>query len=110
MNEDEIGQALGDASAKGDRKAQQAQADGASVNDAMRSLMDDLGLNMDTLKKSSIFTGDEEAFAFARALSRLTEMGSQEWVDRGLGLEHRGGKKDAEDWAKTRSHYMQDSY
>ncbi|KAK0266283.1 ATPase [Friedmanniomyces endolithicus] len=110
MNEDEIGQALGDASAKGDRKAQQAQADGASVNDAMRSLMDDLGLNMDTLKKSSIFTGDEEAFAFARALSRLTEMGSQEWVDRGLGLEHRGGKKDAESWAKTRSSYMQDSY
>ena len=76
----------------------------------MRSLMDDLGMNMDMMKKSSMFTGDEEAFAFARALSRLSEMGSQEWVERGLGLEEKGGKKDVADWQKARSHYHQDSY
>ncbi|KAK3115122.1 ATPase [Teratosphaeriaceae sp. CCFEE 6253] len=110
MTEDEIDLALTESSKKGDKKAQQAQAAGGSVNDAMRSLMDDLGLNMETLQKSSIFTGDEEAFAFARALSRLTEMGSQEWVDRGLGLEKSGGKKERDNWAKTKSHQMQDSY
>lgn len=49
---------------------------------AMRNLMDDLGMDMKTLKNSSIFTGDEEKFAFARALSRLSEMSSLEWVER----------------------------
>ena len=55
---------------------------GRELDAAMRSLMDDLGLDMKALKSSSIFTGDEERFAFARALSRLTEMGSLEWVER----------------------------
>lgn len=55
------------------------------VADAYRSLMDDLGMNMQTLKDSSIFSGDEERFAFARALSRLNEMASREWVERGIG-------------------------
>ncbi|KAF3921688.1 hypothetical protein ABW21_db0202800 [Orbilia brochopaga] len=41
------------------------------LSPSMRMLMDDLGMNMDSLKESSIFTGDEERFAFARALSRL---------------------------------------
>lgn len=39
---------------------------------------------MDGLKSTSIFNGDEEQFAFVRALSRLSEMGSKEWVERGL--------------------------
>ncbi|KAF3922803.1 hypothetical protein AA313_de0209789 [Arthrobotrys entomopaga] len=47
----------------------------------MRMLMDDLGMNMDKLKESSIFTGDEERFAFARALSRLSEMASTFWIE-----------------------------
>ena len=41
---------------------------------------------MQALKSTSIFSGDEERFAFARALSRLAEMGSTEWVERGLGV------------------------
>ncbi|KAG0130128.1 AFG1-like ATPase-domain-containing protein [Tuber indicum] len=49
---------------------------------SMRSLMDDLGLDMKMLKNSSIFSGDEERFAFTRALSRLSEMGSVQWVER----------------------------
>lgn len=50
----------------------------------MRNLMDDLGLSVQALKNTSIFSGDEERFAFARALSRLAEMGSKEWVERGM--------------------------
>lgn len=110
MSEDEVGRMLDASASAGDAVARAAQADGADVNDAMRSLMDDLGMNMETLKKSSMFTGDEEAFAFARALSRLTEMGSREWVERGLGLERQGGKKEKEDWNKVRGHWRMDSY
>ena len=83
--------------------------EGEAISDVMRNLMDDLGMNMDMLKNSSIFSGDEERFAFARALSRLSEMGSQEWVDRGLGLEKRGGKGEMEGWQKVRSRWREDS-
>ncbi|XP_014553052.1 hypothetical protein COCVIDRAFT_108672 [Bipolaris victoriae FI3] len=83
--------------------------DEEAISDVMRNLMDDLGMNMDMLKNSSIFSGDEEKFAFARALSRLSEMGSQEWVDRGLGLEKRGGKGEMEGWQKVRSRWREDS-
>ncbi|KAJ6264250.1 hypothetical protein Dda_0394 [Drechslerella dactyloides] len=55
------------------------QASGLSTS--MRMLMDDLGMNIDTLKESSIFTGEEERFAFARALSRLSEMASTFWIE-----------------------------
>jgi hypothetical protein len=83
--------------------------EGEAISDVMRNLMDDLGMNMDMLKNSSIFSGDEERFAFARALSRLSEMGSQEWVDRGLGLEKRGGKGEMEGWQRVRSRWREDS-
>lgn len=66
-------------------------------------------MNMETLKSSAIFSGDEEMFAFARALSRLSEMGSQEWVERGMGLEVKGGKKEKEDWQRVRSKWREDS-
>ncbi|KAL3475283.1 AFG1-like ATPase-domain-containing protein [Aspergillus californicus] len=56
------------------------------ISDSMRMMMDDLGLSMKALKTSSIFSGDEERFAFARALSRLSEMGSKQWVERGLDV------------------------
>jgi predicted ATPase len=79
------------------------------VNDVMRNLMDDLGMNMSMLKNSSLFSGDEERFAFARALSRLSEMGSQEWVERGLGLESKGGKGEMDSWQKVRSKWREDS-
>lgn len=79
------------------------------VTDVMRSLMDDLGMNMAMLKNSSIFTGDEERFAFARALSRLSEMGSQEWVERGLGMESKGGRSEMESWQRVRSRWREDS-
>ncbi|GIZ43920.1 hypothetical protein CKM354_000712900 [Cercospora kikuchii] len=91
------------------KKNTEPQKPGSDVDDAMRMMMDDLGMNMDSMKKSSFFTGDEEAFAFARALSRLSEMGSQEWVERGLGLTGKG-EKDVEDWKKVRGSWRQDSY
>lgn len=46
----------------------------------MRSMMDDLGLPSDVVGSSTLFTMDEEVFAFARACSRLIEMGSKEWA------------------------------
>lgn len=61
-----------------------ANDDHSDISDAMRNLMDDLGMSVQALKDSSIFSGDEERFAFARALSRLSEMGSREWVERGV--------------------------
>lgn len=40
------------------------------ITDHQRSVMDDLGLSADKVGASSIFTGDEEVFAFARAVVR----------------------------------------
>ncbi|KAF2485151.1 AFG1-like ATPase-domain-containing protein [Neohortaea acidophila] len=110
MSREELDKTLDFAAKAGNKAASEAKDSGADVSDAMRNMMDDLGMNMDVMKNSSIFSGDEEAFAFARALSRLSEMGSQEWVERGMGLEKSGGKKEAEDWQKVRSNYHQDSY
>ncbi|KAL4803955.1 AFG1-like ATPase-domain-containing protein [Aspergillus unguis] len=86
------------------------------LSDSMRMMMDDLGLSMKALKTSSIFSGDEERFAFARALSRLSEMGSKEWVERGLAQEKLGagvapgeGKKEHEAYLKARSRWSEDN-
>merc|ERR1711976_199090 len=83
-------QAAPDSTTKEEKKlsesAAQAKDEGhghTEVDDVMRMMMDDLGLSMGVMKQSSLFSGDEERFAFARALSRLSEMGSQEWIERG---------------------------
>lgn len=107
LSHDELDEAMNAAQKTGDVPATDEHHD---ISDVMRSLMDDLGMNMNMLKNSSIFTGDEERFAFARALSRLVEMGSTEWVERGMGLEHKGGKSEKEDWKKVRSRWREDSY
>ncbi|KAF7718107.1 Uncharacterized protein PECH_002444 [Penicillium ucsense] len=91
----------------------ESPASASEISDAMRNLMDDLGMSEQTLKNSSIFSGDEERFAFARALSRLTEMGSREWVERGLlGVGQKTeeeGRQEREAWKKTRSHWSEDN-
>ncbi|KAI1796161.1 AFG1-like ATPase, partial [Ganoderma leucocontextum] len=51
------------------------------ITDHMRSVMDDLGIPSDLVGASSMFTGDEELFAFARCCSRLVQMGSKEWAE-----------------------------
>jgi protein AFG1 len=112
MSEAEVSEAMAAGQKKGDvpKPAQTANPDDhADVSDAMRAMMDDLGMNMSMLKNSNIFTGDEERFAFARALSRLSEMGSKEWVERGLGMEQKGGKAEMEGWKKVRSRWREDS-
>jgi len=106
MSSDEVSEAMATGQKKGDLPAGDEHHD---VSDVMRNLMDDLGMNMTMLKNSSIFTGDEERFAFARALSRLSEMGSQEWVERGLGMEKKGGKSEMESWQRVRSRWREDS-
>ena len=66
-------------------------------------------MNMAMMRESNMFTGEEERFAFARALSRLSEMGSQEWVERGMGLERDGGKREKDGWQRVRSRWREDS-
>ncbi|KAJ3613541.1 hypothetical protein NHX12_019788 [Muraenolepis orangiensis] len=45
-------------------------------------LMDDLGLKRDSSSNLSMFTGEEEVFAFQRTLSRLTEMQTEQyWLE-----------------------------
>lgn len=47
---------------------------------AQRQMMDDLGLNdVSQVKKSPIFSGEEEKFAVRRAESRLIEMQGPGW-------------------------------
>ncbi|KAF2275677.1 mitochondrial ATPase [Westerdykella ornata] len=112
MSEAELSEAMSASQAKGDTPKPAATGnpdDHEDVSDAMRAMMDDLGMNMSMLKNSNLFTGDEERFAFARALSRLSEMESQEWVERGLGMEKKGGKAEMEGWKKVRSRWREDS-
>ncbi|XP_041109263.1 AFG1 like ATPase a isoform X2 [Polyodon spathula] len=53
-----------------------------SDEESHRILMDDLGLCHDSASKLSIFTGEEEIFAFQRTVSRLTEMQTEQyWND-----------------------------
>ncbi|KAI9000793.1 AFG1-like ATPase [Trametes punicea] len=56
-------------------------ANNGEISDHMRSVMDDLGLPSDMIGTSSMFTGEEELFAFARCCSRLVQMGSKEWAE-----------------------------
>src|ERR1700712_395953 len=106
LSHKELSDAMNSAQEKGDVPGADEHQD---VDDAMRALMDDLGMNMSMLKNSSMFTGDEERFAFARGLSRLVEMGSKEWVERGMGLESKGGKDEMESWQRVRSRWREDS-
>lgn len=102
VSRDEIAESLLQADEDKKKKRQ-------TVESVMDHMMDDLENNVEKLKKSNLFAGDEEAFAFARALSRLSHMESKEWVERGMGLEGSGGKEDKDSWAKTRSRQMEDS-
>lgn len=106
MSPDEVDDALEKGKKDG---SMQHPEDHHGVDDVMRQMMDDLGMSMSMLKNSSMFSGDEERFAFSRALSRLSEMGSQEWVERGLGMEHRGGLNEKEGWQRVRSRWREDS-
>lgn len=107
MSPDEVDDAL-----EGGRKTGSVKhaEDHESVDDVMRQMMDDLGMNMNMLKNSSLFSGDEERFAFARAFSRLSEMGTQDYVERGLGMVNNGGLNEKEGWQRMRSRWREDSF
>lgn len=103
---------LRNAAKSGDKAAKAAKADGDDIDDVMRMMMDELGMSMEMMKKSNFFSGDEEAFAFARALSRLSEMQGKPWVERGMGIGTAPGaesQKDVDDYNKTRSRWREDS-
>ncbi|KAG5980589.1 hypothetical protein E4U54_006764 [Claviceps lovelessii] len=100
-------QARAKARAKARTKARaKANTDPVSV---AKDFLEDEETQAEQLKNSNLFAGEEEAFAFARALSRLKHMESREWVERGMGLEDQGGKQDRDNWSKTRSRQMEDS-
>lgn len=79
------------------------------VERALENMVQDVDSSAEQLKNSGLFAGEEEAFAFARALSRLKHMESREWVERGMGLESRGGKGERDGWSKARSRQYEDS-
>ncbi|KAK2590544.1 ATPase [Conoideocrella luteorostrata] len=102
VSRDEIAESL----LKGNEQNKQEKQEAASKAEEM---IDDVEKQAEQLKNSNLFAGEEEAFAFARALSRLKHMESREWVERGMGLEDQGGKQDRDNWSKTRSRQMEDS-
>ncbi|XP_069462651.1 AFG1-like ATPase isoform X2 [Ambystoma mexicanum] len=54
-----------------------------SAHNESRMLMDDLGLSQDLSEGLSMFTGEEEIFAFHRTVSRLTEMQTEQYWNEG---------------------------
>ncbi|KAK7748533.1 ATPase [Cytospora paraplurivora] len=91
------------------RETGAGEASSHEVGQAVRELLQDPETQAKKLSGSALFANDEEAFAFFRALSRLTEMGSVEWVERGMGLEHKGGKAERDSFSQMRSRQMEDS-
>lgn len=114
-SKDEVAESLLRAASGGDsptqsQKQTQSQSQSVDMAQAIKDLMEeDPEKQAAKLKGSALFANDEEAFAFFRALSRLTEMGSVEWVERGMGLEQRGGKQEKDSFLKARSRQMEDS-
>ena len=54
---------------------------GADGDDDHRNLIDDLGLSRNESKNLSFITGEDEVFAFSRAISRITEMQTFQYWD-----------------------------
>ena len=103
VSRDEIAESLMAGNSKDNKKKP------GEMEAVMEEMTTDVESSAEKLKKSKLFASDEEAFAFARALSRLSHMESREWVERGMGLDNMGGKPDRDSWAKTRSRQMEDS-
>ncbi|PHH64845.1 hypothetical protein CDD81_3911 [Ophiocordyceps australis] len=108
VSRDEIAESLnmGNAPVSGDEDKKKKNK---GTQDTMEHVLEDIDDNAEQLKNSNLFAGEEEAFAFARALSRLKHMESQEWVERGMGLEKQGGKGNRDGWIKARSRQLEDS-
>lgn len=69
--------------------------DNTSLLHPAPSILDDLELDLDKKiqnKNLSIFTGEEEMFAFERAVSRLIEMQGEEWMRKVILKTRSGGK------------------
>ena len=61
-------------------KEQESNNNSSLIPDEHRNLMDDLGIKADAEgAQASIFTGEEELFAFHRTMSRLAEMQTKEY-------------------------------
>eukprot|EP00127_Corallochytrium_limacisporum_P005933 Clim_evm10s215 gene=Clim_evmTU10s215 len=60
-------------------KGELLDASHQALDDGSRLLMDDLKLNEENASKASIFTGEDEVFAFQRCVSRLVEMQTEKY-------------------------------
>lgn len=56
-------------------------SESAASDDYMKQVMEELGIDAESVGSSSLFSGDEELFAFARCVSRLSQMGTKEWSE-----------------------------
>lgn len=111
VSRDEIAENLlaANTSASSSKNVDAADEPKKDVDSVVDEMLTDVDSSVEKLKASNLFSGEEEAFAFARALSRLSHMESKEWVERGMGLESQGGKEDKDNWTRTRSRQMEDS-
>lgn len=71
---------LDDFTLKPSKKQMESKESSLSIND--EEMIAKHGFSLEIAKKSHIFALDEERFAFARALSRLSHMSSTDWVSR----------------------------
>lgn len=62
-------------------KTARKRSKGESIDVNDDELVTKHGFDRDIAKKANMFANDEEKFAFARALSRLAQMSTQDWVD-----------------------------
>ncbi|KAK1921004.1 putative ATPase [Papiliotrema laurentii] len=53
----------------------------AAEDEHAKSVMEEAGVSAEAVGASSLFAGHEELFAFARCVSRLSQMGTQEWSE-----------------------------
>lgn len=67
---------------KSKTKEQEEQEEPTEKDEEDDALVKEHGFSKQIAKKSHMFALDEERFAFARALSRLSQMSTAEWVER----------------------------
>lgn len=82
LSKDEIKESV-----KKDKEDRKGQTEEEGIDDTMRNLMDDLGMNMNMLKNSSIFSGDEERFAcksYSWCKSSMSDVQYYDAVELGL--------------------------
>ncbi|AOW03388.1 YALI0D00649p [Yarrowia lipolytica CLIB122] len=56
-----------------------------SDKESFQKIADEMGIDPTVLASAGMFTGEEERFAYARALSRIHQMSTTDWVEQRVG-------------------------